>query len=121
MESEATPQSKSIAFQAWLEVNKKRLMIGIGVGVVVILAVALFMQQQAQKERVASRALSDVKVPWNPAEKAPGIAEALQRVASDHRGTKAAERALLTSAGVLFMDKKYSEAEAQFTQLLRTY
>jgi len=121
MESEATPQSKSIAFQAWFEVNKKRLAIGLGAALVVVLAVALFLQQQAQKERVASRALSDVKLPWNPAEKAPGVSDALQKVAKDYEGTKAAERALLTSAGVLFTEKKYAEAEAQFAQLTRAY
>jgi predicted negative regulator of RcsB-dependent stress response len=121
MESEATSQSKSIAFQAWFEVNKKRLAIGLGVALVVVLAVALFLQQQAQKERVASRALSDVRVPWNPAEKVPGVSDALQKVAKEYEGTKAAERALLTSAGVLFTEKKYAEAEAQFVQLTRAY
>jgi predicted negative regulator of RcsB-dependent stress response len=121
MESEATSQSKSIAFQAWFEVNKKRLAIGLGVALVVVLAVALFLQQQAQKEQVASRALSDVKLPWNPAEKAPGVFDALQKVAKEYEGTKAAERALLTSAGVLFTEKKYAEAEAQFAQLTRAY
>jgi predicted negative regulator of RcsB-dependent stress response len=121
MDSEATVQSKAIAFQAWVEVNKKRLAIGVAVGAVVILAIALFLQQQAQKERVASRALSDVKVPWNPADKAPGVPEALAKVADEYKGTKAAERALLTSAAFLFSDKKYSEAEARFTQFIRAY
>jgi TolA-binding protein len=121
MDSEATSQSRSIAVQAWVETNKKRLAIGAAVGAVVILAIALFMQQQAQKELVASRALSDVKVPWNPAEKAPGVSEALAKVADDYRGTKAAERALLTSAALLFSEKKYSEAETRFTQLIRAY
>ena len=65
--------------------------------------------------------LSDVKLPWNPAEKTPGVFDALQKVAKDYEGTKAAERALLTSAGVLFTEKKYADAEAQFAQLTRAY
>jgi predicted negative regulator of RcsB-dependent stress response len=121
MDSESTPQSKMLAFQTWVEVNKKRLAIGIVVGVVVILAVALFMQQQAQKEIVASQAFSDARVPFNPAAEAPGVADALLKVADNYKGTKAAERALLTSAGLLFSEKKYTEAEARFAQVTRTY
>jgi tetratricopeptide (TPR) repeat protein len=124
MESEATQQSpagSSIAFMAWVEVNKKRLLIGGAVILVAILAVALFVQQQTAKERAASRAFSDVKLPLNPGTPAPGSAEALLKVASDYSGTKAAVRALLTAGGLLFSERKYAEAEALFTRVTREY
>lgn len=123
MESEASQQpGGSIAFLAWVEVNKNRLLTGGVVGIAVILAVSLFLQQQGQRERAASRAFSEVKLPFNPAAPAPaGTAEALMKVATDYRGTKAAERALLTSAGILFSEKKYAEAEARFAQVSKEY
>ncbi len=133
MESEATQQpgqtteqppqpGGAIAFLAWVEVNKKRLLTGGAIAVVAILGGALFVQQQSQRERNASRAFSDVKIPLNPGAALPaGTIEALTRVAQDYQGTKAAARALLTSAGLLFSEKKYTEAEARFAQVTKDY
>ena len=65
MESEA-PSSASINFLAWVEVNKKRLVIA-GVALIGLVAVvSLVMQQQTSKETKASEALSEVKLPYNP-------------------------------------------------------
>ncbi len=121
--AEQPPQAGgAIAFLAWVEVNKKRLMVGGAILVVVVLAVSLFVQQQAVRERNASAALSDVKIPWNPAAtNPPGSLDALVRVANDYRGTKAGARALLISAGMLFSDRKYTEAEARFAQVTKDY
>jgi TolA-binding protein len=135
MESEATqqqpqqspqpqqgPTDGSVAVLAWLEVNKQRLMMGGVIALVAILGGSLFLQQRGQRERAASRAFSDVKLPFNPAAPAaPGTAEALLKVATEYSGTKAAERALLTGAGILYSEKKYAEAEARFAQVTKEY
>ena len=121
MESEA-PSSASINFLAWVEVNKKRLVIA-GVALIGLVAVvSLVMQQQTSKETKASEALSEVKLPYNPSlAPAPGTADALLKVANDYRGTKAAARALLVSASVLYGEKNYDGAQKRYSQLIADY
>jgi len=136
MESSDTPQSPQspqspptdgvISMMAWLEVHKKRLAIGAGVALVVICGAMLVAQQQAEKERAASAALSDVRLPFSPsAATPPGTAEALAKVASEHKGSQAAARALLLSAGVLFSEAKspadFAAAEKRFAEVSAEY
>ena len=126
MESDASQSSGMVAFLAWVEVNKRRLLIG-GVAVlVIVLAAFIFIQHQAQRETSASEALSNVRLPFSAAvSPAPGTAEALLKVAREHKGTKASGRALLIGAGVLFSeaksDKDYAEAQQRFTQVTQDY
>lgn len=126
MESDATQPGGLVGFLAWVEVNKKRLVIGGVIAIVVIVAAVVFIQQQAQKEYSASEALSNVRVPFNTGSPVPpGTADALLKVATDHKGTRAAGRALLLSAGVLFAEAKsatdYAEAEKRFKEVIQGY
>ena len=136
MESSDTPQSPQspqspptdgvISLMAWLEVHKKRLAIGAGVALIVVCGAMLVIQQQAEKERAASAALSDVRLPFSPsAAMPPGTAEALAKVASEHKGSQAAARALLLSAGVLFSEAKspadFAAAEKRFADVSAEY
>lgn len=118
------PQESSgmIGLMAWVEVNKKRLITIAVVGTLVIFGTMLLIQHQAQKEKNASAALSDVKVPYNASlPPAPGTAESLLKVANDQKGSKAAARALLISAGVLYSESKYAEAQQRFGQVIQEY
>ena len=121
------PQSDSMVnMMAWFEVQKKRLAIGAVAALFIICAAMLLIQRQAEKERSASAALSDVRLPFSAsATLAPGTAEALAKVASDHPGSQAAARALLLSAGVLFSEAKtaadYAAAEKRFAQVAQDY
>jgi hypothetical protein len=114
-----------IGFLAWVEVNKKRLVIGLAAGVVLICAAVLLIQRQAQKEIYASQALSDVRLPFSAAAAVPpGTTDALLKVAKEHPGTKAAARALLLSGGLLFAEhnpQSYAEAQKRFAQVLQEY
>lgn len=110
----------------WLEVHKKRLAIGAGIALVVICGAMLMTQQRAEKERSASAALSDVRLPFSPsAATPPGTAEALAKVASEHKGSQAAARALLLSAGILFSEAKspadFAAAEKRFADVSAEY
>jgi TolA-binding protein len=126
MESDASQSGGSVAFLAWVEVNKQRLLMG-GAGVVVaFFATFLFVQHQAQKEAAASAALSDVRLAYSASAATPaGTADALARVAADHAGSKAAARALLISAGILFSEAKsekdFAQAEQRFAQVVKDY
>jgi tetratricopeptide (TPR) repeat protein len=115
-----------IGLLAWLEVHKKQVAIGaIAVLVFVFLAV-IIAQHQARKELSASEALSDVRGLFSAAASTPaGTAESLSKVASEHGGTKAAARALVISAGLLFSEAKsaadYAEVEKRFRQVTQDY
>ena len=111
-----------IGLMAWIEVNKKRLITVAVAGTFVIFGVMLVVQQQAQKEKNASAALSDVKFPYNASlPTAPGTAESLLKVANDQKGSKAAARALLIGAGVLYSESKFAEAQQRFGQVVQEY
>jgi len=125
METEASPSPSLVGVLAWVEVNKKWLLLGAGTAVFLTVAIFLFILHQAQKEQTASQALSDVRLPYSAGSAPPtGASDALLRVANDHRGTKAAARALLLSAGVLFAEgteKGYAEAQKRFAQVSQDY
>ena len=111
-----------VSLMAWIEVNKKRLMIGAALALVVIAVVAIVVQQQARKEVTASEALSDIRVPYSAGAVAEaGTADALLKMAQAHKGTRAAARALLISGSILFSERKYDEAQQRYNLLLQEY
>jgi tetratricopeptide (TPR) repeat protein len=122
MDSQATPSHVGINIQAWFEVNKMRVLYASVAAVLLIVVVAVFIQYQANKEAGASKALSEVRVPFNPALPAPpDAAQKLLDVANQHKGTKAAARALLMSGGLLFVEKDYARAMERFNALVQNY
>jgi len=126
MESESSQSGGMIGLLAWFEVHKKQVAIGAAAVLVVVFLGVIVVQHQARKELSASEALSDVRGLLSPGASTPaGTAEALSTVASEHGGTKAAARALLVSAGLLFSEAKsatdYAEAEKRFKQLTQEY
>ena len=109
-------------FLAWLEVNKRKVMIwAAAAAVAVIVAVAVISYQQ-QKERRASEELSDVRAP-STAVGAPtaGSADAYLKVSKDHAGTEAAGRALLLAAATKFQEGAYADAQKHYEQFIRDY
>src|ERR1041385_1701401 len=98
--TQAQPSNLGITIQAWLLVNRKRVAwFAAGLGVLVLVLFAFF-QQQSGREADASRALSDLRVPFNPAvAPEPGTADKLLQIANQYKGTKAAAMALQLSAG----------------------
>ena len=126
MDSESSQSGGMIGLLAWFEVHKKHVAIGVGVLVAAVFIGMIVVQQQARKEQSATEALSDVRGLFGPAASTPaGTVESLSKVASEHEGTKAAARALLISAGLLFSEAKsaadYAEAEKRFTQITKEY
>jgi tetratricopeptide (TPR) repeat protein len=126
MESESSQSGGMIGLLAWFETNKKQVAIGAFVVLVAICLGFIFVQQQTRKELTASEALSDVRGLFSPAASTPaGTVEALSKVASEHAGTKAAARAILISAGLLYSEAKsaadYAEAEKRFARVTQEY
>ena len=111
-----------IEFMTWLEVNKKRLAIGAVVLVAVGFGAYLFNYLGAQKEADASAALLKLRTPLNAGTNAPVIPSSdFLKIAQEHAGTAAAQRAILLAAGALFTEGKYADAQAQFERLQKEF
>jgi len=111
-----------IEFLAWIEVNKKKLLIGIVAAAAVIGAYSIHQWHHGQAEAEASAALLKLDRPGGAAETAPEPnAQAYLQVVAAHPGTSAAGRALLFAADAFFRDGKFAEAHTQFAVYLREY
>lgn len=122
MDSETHKTEPLYEFLAWLEVNKKRVIVGGVVLLAVIGIVTTVVWYKNQQEFAASEALSAVRLPYNPSEPVPpGTTEKLQQVADKFSGTAAASRAELIRAGLFYTDGKYPEAQAAFDKFLRDH
>ncbi len=121
MSSEAPTQSLTVYdFLAWLETNKKPLIIGFVAAVVLGFAIATYRYMSDRKELAASEALFKVK----PAPAADGTVtqpdpSAYLNVAERYPNTRAGERALLLAGSTLFAQGKYQEAQTQLAKFLQ--
>jgi tetratricopeptide (TPR) repeat protein len=107
---------------AWLDVNKWRVIKWAMIVISVVAVITLFIYYEYQKEVRASRALSEITVPFSPTKSAPpGLVEALLKVERDHPNTKAAARAVVEAGGILFSEGKYDEAEKLFARFEKQY
>lgn len=106
-------------FLAWLELNKKRVLVGAGAVLLLIVALYVYFWQRQQSELEASSALLTLKALAESEEDTPANAADFLKVAVAHRSTQAGERALLLAAGALYREGRYAEAQAQFEAFAR--
>lgn len=122
MSSEVTESSGFYEFLAWLEINKKRLIVAAIVLAVTALGIATYRWQANQREEEAFAALFRLGAPMAPVDAAAApSASAYLKVASDYAHTRAGEQALLLAAGDLFKSGNYDEARVQFEKFLSQY
>jgi predicted negative regulator of RcsB-dependent stress response len=122
MEHSSTSTDSLLKILAWLDQNKKRVGLITGAVVLAVGLIALIFYYQSQKEVRASEALSNVRKPFNPSVPAPPeTAQAFLKVARDFEGTKAAGRALLEAASLLYAEGSYTNAETQYRRFLNEY
>src|SRR5256885_5299177 len=120
MSSQRTESARMIEFLAWVEVNKRKLVIGAALAAVVMAGYAIYQWRHNQAEAEASVALLKVDRPEVRSEDTPEpSAQAFLQVATAHSGTSAGGRARLFAAAALFRENKYTEAKTQFENLLR--
>src|SRR5262245_26298648 len=120
MSAQATESTRLINFLAWVEVNKKKLLIGTAVVAAVIGAYSIYRWHRDAVEAEALEALYKAQTPASPTATPPAALAFLQ-VATTHPGTSAGAQALLFGAEGLFHESKFAEAKTQFENFLRTY
>lgn len=122
MSSELTGSTVFYELLAWLEENKKRLIVAAAGMAVAGSGLAIYRWNKAQTELAASEALLALRLPLNAPEKTPPPeASSFLKVASGYPSTTAAQRAFLLAAGSLFVEGKYSEARSQFETFLQRF
>jgi predicted negative regulator of RcsB-dependent stress response len=121
MSSEATQTVGVYEFLAWLETNKKGVIMAFVAAVVVGFGIATYRWKSNQTEMAASDALLALKQPTPAAgETSPPVqASAYLKVASEYPGTAAGQRAILLAAGALFTEDKYTDAQGEFAKFVR--
>jgi predicted negative regulator of RcsB-dependent stress response len=122
MSSHATGSTRMIDFLAWVEVNKKKLVIGVAIIAVAIAAYSIYQWHRNEAEAEATAALYKIQIPASQTEKTGGPgAQAFLQIAAAHPGTSAGAQALLFGAEGLFRESKFAEAKTRFESFLRTY
>jgi TolA-binding protein len=109
----------SIVFLTWFEENKRLLAITFALVSAVVVALIVNRNVKAASEKAANQALFGVLQPGIKA--AVVSSESLAKVAAEHAGTKAAERAQLLSSTQLFEEGKYAESQKAFEAFNTTY
>ena len=120
MQSETRKEPLDIdSFMAWLHFNRKPVAIGAAVVAIVLVGFAFYKWKKNQNELNANAALFALPSLIGATGRASEVrADDFKKIAGEYSGTRAAERADLIAAGVLFTDGKYVEAQREFTRFL---
>lgn len=97
----------------WVEANKNRLIAGAAIAVIAIFIIWFVACQRESKEIAAGQALTQAAL-----SSGGPLADAYLKVAKEHPGTVAGQRALLQGAAALFGAGKFADAQAQFQKFL---
>jgi len=107
---------------AWVEKNRKQLIIGVVVVIVAGLAIGYLTWSRKAQELAAGQALSRALYEQATGKADAGFtAEALLKLSAANNGTQAGAQALMLAASGLFNSGKYPEAQAAFEKFGREY
>lgn len=119
MQTEDTQSTWQVDVQAWFETNKLNLAYAGAAALALWFAAFTYQHVRQGKEADANAALAALNKPADKSGKPsqPSAADYL-KVAEQHSGTPAAERAVLYAADRLFAEGKYPEAKAHFEKFI---
>lgn len=100
---------------AWVEKNRKQVILGVSAVAVVGLIIGYSSYARSAKEQAAGQALSQAFFTGLASRTPSGdVGAQLLKVATDNSGTQPGAQALLLAGGVLFNSGKFAEAQAAF-------
>jgi predicted negative regulator of RcsB-dependent stress response len=105
-------------FLAWLDRNRKAVLIGTLAILGVVVALAVMSWKKEQDELAASHAVFTLPSVVAMRDQTRPSPEVYLDAARKHSNTAAGERALLLGAGLLFEQGRFAEAQAKFEQFL---
>jgi tetratricopeptide (TPR) repeat protein len=119
VQPEESQSNWQIEALTWFEAHKRQLAYAGAAALAVWLAAFTYQHVRAGKEADANAALAVLHKPADKSGKvAPVAAGDYLRIADQHGGTKAADRALLFAADRLFSEGKFADAKARFEKAL---
>ncbi|HOW66066.1 MAG TPA: tetratricopeptide repeat protein [Candidatus Paceibacterota bacterium] len=122
MNPETSESVRIYEWLAWLETNKKKLIVGAVVVAAISLVFSFVRYQARERESAANAALFKLGLPLRQDEMAPKPnASGYLKVASDYASTQTGQRAFLMGAGQLFSENNYAGALEQFRKFLSAH
>lgn len=107
---------------AWLEKNKKQVVIGVIALAAITIGIAAANASKREKEEKAGQELSRALLaPLLDRTSKAETADDLLKVATANSGTQAGQQALLLAGGALYSGGKFAEAQASFERFCREY
>ncbi len=119
MDAQATHEDRLFHLMGWAETHKRGLIIGAVVITLAGIGIWIYLERRAQREVDATTAMAQISESPSGSMPKPENADEYLQVARDFPGTKAAERAALVGAGLLFEEKQYEKAQQTFQSFLR--
>ena len=119
MEQNIAESHHLLSAWAWVDKNRKQVIMGVSAAVVVGLVIGYASWSRAAKEEEAGEALSQAVFNGTARAGAADPGAQLLKLAADNTGTKSGAQALLLAAGALFNSGKYAEAQSAFDQFAR--
>jgi predicted negative regulator of RcsB-dependent stress response len=120
METQDASAEFMFKFWPWFEANRHRLIIAAVVLVLAFFVWFFLATQHQQKEVAAGQAYTQFLLNPPPATATQAVADGYLKIAGDHPGTLAGQRARLQAAATLFEAGRYAEAQTQFQNFLAT-
>lgn len=106
---------------AWIEKNRKLVIIGVVALGVIVAAVAYSNWASRQKRIAAGQAVSQAAFAMENRQNGQSPAQALLQVAAAHSGSDAGAQALLLAANEQFNRSNYAEAHSTFERFISDY
>jgi predicted negative regulator of RcsB-dependent stress response len=121
MQAQDVPMAYLFKLWPWVEANKNRI---IGAAIIIVatgIVTWFYINQREEKEIAAGQALTQLMVSL-PLNLTPSqLADLYLKVAREHPGTLAGQRALLQGAAALFAAGRFPDAQAQFQKYLNAH
>lgn len=118
METQDASAEFMFKFWPWFEANRNRLIVAAVVLVLAFFVWFFISTQHQQKEVAAGQAYTQFLLNQPPATATQLVADGFLKIATDHPGTLAGQRARLQAAATLFEAGRYAEAQTQFQNFL---
>jgi tetratricopeptide (TPR) repeat protein len=120
---ETHDDAASLFFRLWpqIEANKNRILGVVGAVALVVIVISFVSWRHTQSQIDAGNAVTQTLVSMPPGSQSSQVADAYLGIADQYASTPAGQRALMQGATALFIEGKYSDAQAYFQRYVQNH